>query len=408
MEELRNKVRSMVRKELATRLLEAEEPKRPEKKLYRSSNYDVIWDGFPAGKASTAPAKEATKADFVRWFVKQYIESPTSVLRMDAKRKAAVLAKFSGLVSQPDKFVEELNKERELVFGGSNYQDDPDPVSKLLQAYKGAKRMVKPLNSVEADLNRLVPDDELEGDKAYDVLPDSEKKAAIARTLKLDPTETTTAQSVANRYDKALEHLKGEKAVELIAFLKDGAVDKADKLEAFANLEKLNTLLEKGIKTYSALFASKMLNAFKTAKDDENSQKKAFAKGILDFKDAIKVKMGSQELDVFNAVFDAPVGSGKTVLDIVMAAVKNPRSMDIYIEEVIAAAEEVFRQEYFDRQTNFNSLGDYIDSLPDVRSAREALFNTVAKKRGRPKGATKAVMAAKKLAAAAAAKKKKK
>lgn len=407
MEELRNKVRSMVRKELATRLLEAEEPKRPEKKLYRSSNYDVIWDGFPSGKTSTAPAKEATKADFVRWFVKQYIESPTSVLRMDAKRKADVLAKFSGLVTQPDKFVEELNKERELVFGGSNYQDDPDPVSKLLQAYKGAKRMVKPLNSVEADLNRLVPDDAPEGDNAYDVLPDSEKKAAIARTLKLDPTETTTAQSVANRYDKALEHLKGEKAVELIAFLKDGTVDKADKLEAFANLEKLNTLLEKGIKTYSALFASKMLNAFKTAKDDENSQKKAFAKGILDFKDAIKVKMGSQELDVFNAVFDAPVGSGKTVLDIVMAAVKNPRSMDIYIEEVIAAAEEVFRTEYFDRQTNFNSLGDYIDNQPDVRSAREALFNTVAKKRGRPKGSTKAVMAAKKIAAAAAKKKKK-
>jgi hypothetical protein len=400
-EELRKKVRTMIRNEVAARLVaEADAGE----KLYRSSNYDVVWDGLKPGTKSATPSPEATKADFVRWFVRQYIESPTSVLKMTPEKRAEVVAKFKPVVASPDKFVELLNKERGLVFGGSNYQDDPDPVMKIVQAYKGSKRMIKPLKSVEADLNRLVPDEEAEGDAAYDVLPDSEKKAAIARTLKLDPTETTTTQSVANRYDKALEHLKGDKSVELIAFLKDGSVDQASKAEAFQNLEKLGKLMDAGINKYINLFIAKMLPAFKNAKD-EQSQQKAFAKGLVDFKDAIKVKMGSQEIDVFNAVFEAPVGQGKTVLDMVMAAAKNPGSADVYVDEIRAAAEDVFREEYFNRQTNFNSLGDFIDSLPEVREARDSLFSTVARKRGRPKGATKAVTVAKKLAAQAAAKK---
>lgn len=91
MGDLRNKIRSMVRNEFARRLVgEAYEHQNADTadatKAYRASNYDLTWSGLPEGgidkKKPDAPSPEATKTDFVRWFLKTYVNAANSTLNL--------------------------------------------------------------------------------------------------------------------------------------------------------------------------------------------------------------------------------------------------------------------------------------------------------------------------------------
>lgn len=394
MGQLRDTIRQMVRNEFAARMI-AEAKK--DEKIYRHSNYDVTWADLPAGSASGQPSEEGSKHDFVRWFMNQYVKENTPLhLEGDDLAKAQNLLR--PLVGKPDEFVEAINKNRGLVFGDSNFRSSPDPVATLLDNYKKFKGLRSHLAGT-TDFDKVKLDDETEEkERVYDVDPTLTSKADIAKMLSVDPTETTTEMSVGNKVESALKHVGADKVKDLLRLYKSNDASTEEKEEIKANFMKLAKAIKKGIDTYSYKFTEVMIDAFDgVAEDDEDSQRHAFAEGIVNFKDAIGVRIGSQEIDVFNEVMESPVGKSD-VLEMVLAAAQNPDSADIYFDEILEAAKEVFVNEY-NKQGNFNSLGDFIDKMEDVKAVRKAL-ETIAL-RGRPAGSTKEVMAARTAAAPA-------
>lgn len=400
MGDLRNKIRSMVRNEFARRLVgEAYEQQNADTadatKAYRASNYDLTWSGLPEGgidkKKPDAPSPEATKTDFVRWFLKTYVNAANSTLNLTPEQRDRVMAVLGPVKDDPDQFVEMINKERELVFGASNYRSDPDPVYKLLQAYTGAKSMIPRIHGSSDDLDKLVPDDGTDADKRkYNVAKDGEEKqTGILDMFASDPTESGTKERVRQRLNAAMEHLGGEDVIHLLKFLKDPNTSKGVREDVLNDLEELGIVIGEAMEQYTNLFVKAMVPAFRnvTSADDDASLKSAFAQGLVSFQKVLEAngvaRMGSQEIDVFSEVFNEDVGEGKTVLDLVIAASKNPGSADVYMDEIKAAALDVFRTEYADRQTNFNTMGDFVDANAEVKRLRQEVYGTVAR-RGRP------------------------
>ena len=242
------------------------------------------------------------------------------------------------------------------------------------------------------DFDRVKLGDETEDkERIYDVDPTLTSKADIAKMLSADPTETTTEMSVGNKVESAMKHVGAEKVKDLLRLYKSNDASTEEKEEIKTNFMKLAKAIKKGIDTYSFKFTEIMIDAFDgVSEEDEDSQRHAFAEALVNFKDALGVRMGSQEIDVFNDVMETPVGKA-TVLDMVIAAAQNPDNADIYFDEILEAAKEVFVEEY-NRQGNFNSLGDFIDKMPEVKDVRKTL-ETIAL-RGRPAGSTAAAMAA--------------
>lgn len=384
MGQLRDMIRQMVRNEFATRMV-AEAKK---EKVYRHSNYVAAWSELGAGSPSGEPSAEGSKHDFVRWFMSQYAKDNTP-LHLEGEDLAKVESTLRPLVGNPDEFVEALNKNRELVFGNSNFRSSPDPVATILDNYMKFKDLRSHLAGTTSFDNVKV-DDEGE-EKVYDVDKNLTSKADIAKMLSVDPTETTTEMSVGNKVESALKHVGADKVKDILRLYKADDASTEEKEEIKTSFMKLAKAIKKGIDTYSYKFTEIMIDAFDgVAEDDEDSQRHAFAEALVNFKDAIGVRIGSQEIDVFNDVMESPV-QGTDVLDLVIAAAKNPDNADIYFDEILEAAKEVFVEEY-NKQGNFNSLGDFIDAMPEVKAVRQTL-ETIAR-RGRPAGSTKEVMAA--------------
>jgi hypothetical protein len=386
MGQLRDTIRQMVRNKFASRMV-AEAKK--DEKVYRHSNYVGAWSELANGSASGQPSSEGSKYDFVRWFMSQYAKAGTP-LHLEGEDLAKAESILRPLVGKPDEFIEALNKNRELVFSDSNFRSSPDPVATILDNYSKFKDLRSHLISTR-DFDAVKLDDEQEKEKVYDVDPTLTSKADIAKMLSVDPTETTTEMSVGNKVESALKHVGADKVKDILRLYKSNDSSTEEKEEIKANFMKLAKAIKKGIDTYSYKFTETMIDVFDgVTEEDEDAQRHAFAEGVVNFKDAIGVRIGSQELDVFNEVMDQDAG-GKPVLDLVIAAAKNPDNADIYFDEILEAAKEVFVDEY-NKQGNFNSLGDFIDAMPEVKAVRNTL-ETIAR-RGRPAGSTKEVMGA--------------
>lgn len=122
-------------------------------------------------------------------------------------------------------------------------------------------------------------------------------------------------------------------------------------------------------------FVSELFDAF-TEEGPELQQ--AFAEGVADFAAKLKAAgvrrgVGSPELTVFESILMADVDGTRRVVDLLLNDdAENPVAYD----EVWQAAYEKFRSEN-DKQTLFNSLGDYIDIQPDIKELRDEVFDTV-------------------------------
>ena len=406
MAQLREKIRIMVRNEFVSRLrAEAEDDKKDEK-VYRSSNYETVWSKLESGAKSQEISKKPSKNDFIRWFLKTYIISPSSSLKLDQEDVKKVMDLYDEAKS-PDEFVEQLNLNR-WIFANSNFSKNADPVMKMVKAYKDAKDFggthidYGQLHAAMADKST---GEEGEGGeetaRTYDTAKHADAaKTTIADLLAADPTETTTKQSVLNRIESALKHVAGDEGMLALLsdFLKNPNGDQDAKMDAKDMLVRLNKIVNSSIDKYSSMFSDAMIEAFKgVGEDDEQAQQKAFAEGISGFADELRKQgvksLGSQEIDVFNDVITRMAGEGQDVLDMIIHTANNPEESDRYIDEIISELYEGFKSE-MDKRTNFNSLGDFIDQNPEVREIRKEL-KTIAL-RGRPAGSTAAAVAARK------------
>jgi hypothetical protein len=423
MGQLRNTIRTMVRNEFAARMVE--EAKKSTKKgydaktVYRSSKYIDMWNDLDKGKPTLTITPEATKFDFVRRMVsllnKADQERSTAPIYLEPEQKAEALKLLKPLVNDPDEFVEVMNKERGIVFGqaygetvGGKLRSHPDPVAYLLTQYLSDKDVLKSMEKVEPDAPAASAAGTAE-EGEYDIIPGTTSKADISRMLSQDPTETTTEMSVLNRLKKAMKHLTNDQNMAVLEFIKDPDMDSADKKELIGNLEKLTKLVGDTAGKYSEMFVDAHIAAAKAIKDVENFDQveKARTQGNKKFIDALKSagvfspavnrgKINPAEYDVFDAVLDTQEGR-MDVHGMITIAAKKPAQAELFRDEAIAAAKEAFVGEQ-DKQTNFNTLGDFTDTLPAVKEIRRQIFSTLSK-RGRKKGSTKEVLAAKKAAA---------
>ena len=414
---LRETIRTMVRNEFATRIIAEAEAESSAKTVYRSSKYIDIWKDIPMGKATSTVTSTATKHDFVRRVMKEINSSSNSTAKIFIKPeyRSKAISMLTPLMSDPDEFVETLNKERELIFGsantdnsGGNLRSSPDPVHILVQEYLQQKDVLKTIDGSPVDNDGPAVKDDTEEEGEYDIIPGTTSKANIARMLSQDPTETTTEMSVGNRLSKAMKHLSNERNLEILEFIKDADMDKSDKISIMSDLEKISSLAKKGAADYSTMFVDSMIEAAKGIKDFENFDQleKARTLGVKKFvakltaagtfsKAVNKEMMNPAEETLFGYILDKNVGR-YTVAQLIVIAAKKPASTALFRDEAIAAVLKGFNKE-MNKQTNFNTLGDYTDTLPEMKEVRANLFKTL-EKRGRKPGSTKEVLAAKKAA----------
>lgn len=422
MGQLRNTIRTMVRNEFAKRMVEEAKkdstPKKDSSKkksydaktVYRSSKYIDMWNDLDKGVPTLVVTPEATKFDFVRRMMsllnKADKERTTAPIYLEPEQKEEALALLKPLVNDPVEFVETLNKQRGLVFSGGKLRSHPDPVAYLLTQYISDKDVLKSMEHIEPDAPAAASKAGETGE--YDIIPGATSKADISRMLSSDPTETTTEMSVVNRLKKAMEHLTNDQNMAIMEFIKDPDMDSSDKKELVANLAKLNTSVGNAAQKYTEMFIDAHIAAAKSIKDveDFDQLEKAREVGNKKFIDALKKadvfstavnrgKINPAEYNVFDTVLDTSEGRFDIHGMIVLAA-KKPEQADIFRDEAIVAAKDAFLEEQ-DKQTNFNTLGDFTDTLPATKEIRQNIFNTLSK-RGRKKGSTKEVLAAKKVA----------
>ena len=416
---LRETIRTMVRNEFATRILAEAEAESSAKTVYRSSKYIDIWKDIPMGKATSTVTSTPTKHDFVRRVMKEINKSSNSTAKIFLKPeyREKAISMLTPLMSDPDEFVETLNKERELIFGsansgnsGGNLRSAPDPVHILVQEYLQHKDVLKTMEGAPVDGPGPAVKDDTEEEGEYDIIPGTTSKATVSRMLSQDPTETTTEMSVGNRLSKAMKHLSNDRNLEILEFIKDADMDKSDKVSIMSDLEKISSLAKKGLTDYSTMFVDSMIEAAKAVKDVENFDQlekartvglKKFVAKLTDagtFSKAVnKEMMNPAEEEVFDHVLDKNVGR-HTVAEMLVIAAKKPASTALFRDEALATAIKEFSRE-MNRQTNFNTLGDYTDTLPEMKEVRANLFKTL-EKRGRKPGSTKEVLAAQKAAKA--------
>lgn len=425
MGQLREKIRKMVRDEFAARILQEAEKddKYSDKTVYRSSKYVDIWNDIPLGKPTKEITPTPTKYDFVRRVMsmldKADSQRSTSAIYLNPEQKQVALNLLKPLVNNPDEFVETMNKERGIVFGqasgdevegsrGGKLRSHGDPVAYLVTQYKSDKDVLKSLESVEADAPPATIKADTEGE--YDIIPGTTSKADIARMLAKDPTETTTEMSVLNRLSKAMKHLTNEKNMAILAFIKDPDVNKADKLELMSDLEKIQKLASVGASKYSEMFVDAQIAAAKGIKDVEDFEEveEARTQGYKKFVAALRAAgtfspavnrdtINPEEYSVFDAALDKQEGRFDIHSMLVLAA-KKPERAALFRDEAIASVKDTFLDE-MGKQTNFNTLGDFTDTMPEMKEARQNVFNTL-ERRGRKPGSTKEVLAARKAAAA--------
>lgn len=416
MEQYREQIRQMVRKEFVSRFAVIKEA------VYRGSNYPEFWNEFPTGTPTTEVTPSVTKHDFVRRVMKELnspTNTPASRIYLEPEARANAIARLTPLMDKPDQFIEELNKERELFFGGGSLRSSPDPVATVLQQYVADKSVLKNLSSKAVANYKLRGGEEEEeaeptaSGEVEDagVRPGGREGDKLIRDvgdmLAADPTEIGTTGGVHARLDRAKERLSKPEVFQLLMFLKNQNVSDEDKADALADIEVLNSLADEATGNYTELFVDSMLPALKGIVDVDNDDERytALEKGVQNFVAGLKnhgvEKFNNNELPVFVDALSKEHGEF-TVLDLLILTAKNPAKSSKQWEAAFESLKASFASES-GKQTNFNSLGEFIDADAEVKSARKELFDTIVRV-GRPakseeeKAATK--LAAKEKAAA--------
>lgn len=370
MGQLRDTIRQMVRQEFAARLLREAEGEA----VYRNSNYPVIWDKFQSGDKTSSPSDKATKNDFVRWFMKNYV-------------KSAELAEIlEPLTNDPDDFIEALNMNRQLAFEAlPKVKQEQDPAAKIVDLYRILKKERQKF--MKMDVDRFVKGEEDEEEKAivpsekgveYDVDPDLEMKTVIADLVK------TTKQTVGNRLKSATEKLS-------TVFTDHSRKEIADKAKL------LDKAVQYGLKTFVGTFVEHAIDAFKGLPPDVSNEEAtaALEKALASFARELKidpsvVAKGTPDFEVFTVIF---VKNNDEVKELTIEAANDPDSYEDNYDKIADAAMQVLSDE-MNRQTNFDSLGIYLDDLPSIKRIRSDFGVDYGGKTGRPKGSTAAVVAA--------------
>jgi len=381
MGQLRDVIRQMVRNEFASRMI-AEVKK---EKVYRHSNYIAAWSELDTGSPRNEPTDEGSKHDFVRWFMKQYAKENTP-LYLEGEDLNNVQSLLQPLVNNPDEFIEALNKNRELVFGNSNFRSESDPVVKIVDNYIQFKKARKDLiNTTAFDSVKLdTPEEENAGEEnagekaTYDTDPSLVMKTLITDLLKTDPSESPTKQTVGNRLESSLKKLS--KIFDKEDFEEEDIIDK---------VKILKKAVDYGLKNYVGMFVEHVIEAFKglTTPVSDADAEKALEKGLFEFAkdlniDTSLVARNTPDYEVFSVIL---LLNNDEVKDLIIEAANNPEKYEDNYDRIAEVAMEVLMDE-MNKQTNFNSLGIYIEKLPAVKGVRE--FFGVGEKRGRPRKET--------------------
>lgn len=500
---IRSKIDEMVKRAIVKALFEQAGPagvRNNPKNIYASEDYTSIWDALPDGTPSDEPSVSATRADFKRWFIRNYLESNSSPLRLEPEERDQLIAAFEAM--DPNQMVEWINANPNELFSFSPYEGDTMALTKILSAYTNSKgvrqRIAAQAGSIDqmasgtaedlkapekSDSGRMTQDDSeitldtVRGLVAGDASENLGSRQAIDYRIKAAMGKMENSPEVIsvvkflldrNRDDASTEYVMGsidelmDKVLEATAGYTDLFVDSM--FEAFGKVgfpeenendadaalnqqaafdsavaelvpmgasahdiaifkQALKADLGNGMTVHEAIlnnsssdpgvrsaivkavmevfetntleleaefyregdgdakfeqFVEEFVDAMFDAFTEEGPElQHAFAEGITDFAAklqaaGVKKPIGSQELGVFESILLSDVDGTRRIVDIfIQGDVEDPASYD----EVWQASFEKFKSE-LDKQTLFNSLGDYIDAQPEVAQLRHEVFQT--------------------------------
>lgn len=505
---IRAKIDEMVKRAIVKNLFVSEAGpagvRNDPKNIYASEDYTSIWDALPETRPNDnpdEPSVSATQADFKRWFIRNYLESNTSPLRLEPEERDQLLAAFEAM--DPNQMVEWINANPNELFSFSPYQGDDMALVKILGAYVNSKgvrqRIAAQAGSIDQMANgtaedmkapekstsgRMTQDDSeitldtVKGLVSSDATENLSSRQAIDYRIKAamgklgssqevkmvvqflfnknrdEQSQSTVMEMIDELMDKVLEATAeytdmfvdsmfeafgsvgfpeenenesetaynqqaalstaiseiapGASSKDIAIFKKALGADmgngmtvhemilnssasdpgvKSAIIKAVMEVFETNTLdmeaqfyadpAQDGdvlFEQFVAKFVDAMFDAF-TEEGPELQQ--AFAEGITDFSAklqsaGVKKPIGSQELGVFESILLSDVDGVRRIVDIFLQGDADDAAA---YDEVWEASFEKFKSE-LDKQTLFNSLGDYIDTRPEVANLRHSVFNT--------------------------------
>jgi len=387
---LRAKFDTMVKKAIVKTLFEAPVRNNP-KNSYASEDYASIWDALPEGVPGDEPSVSATQSDFKRWFIRNYLESNTSPLRLEPSERDQLLAEFEAM--DPNQMVEWINANPNELFSFSPYENDPMALVKILAAYtnsKGVRQrmhaqsgLIDQMSNAQPGVDAPEPPAEKTGRMTQD---DSETSLqAVQNMVSGDATERLNSrQAVDNRIKTAMGKLAGSAEVKMIVrYLLNRSNDKND-VKHSTTMEMIDQLHDKVLEAtadYTDLFVDSMFEAFSKVgfpEEGESDSEAAYSQQAA-FNAAVSTLVpnaSANDIAIFKKALTAPMGDGTTVHETILnKSASDPGVRDALVKAVM----EVFENNKLDLEAGFYSdagsdgdakfeafVGNFVDSMFDA------------------------------------------
>lgn len=363
---IREKIDGMVKRAIVKTLFEQVGPPNPfakrndAKNVYASEDYTSIWDALPEGVPADEPSVSATQADFKRWFIRNYLESSSSPLRLEPSERDQLVAQFDEM--DPNQVVEWINANPNELFSFSPYENDNMALVKILAAYTNSKG-VRQRMTAQAGLIDQMSNATADGD-APEEEPGRQRTGqgdvedtlqAAQNVLSRDPTERLNSrQAVDNRIKTALGklHRSGE-AKAIMQFLFDKSGNHGSQEAVMEMIDQLHDRIMEVTADYTDMFIDSMFEAFgkvglpeegaESESESRFNQQAAFNQAVS----SVAPNASAKDIAAFRNALMADMGDGTTVHETIL----NKSASDPGVRDaVIRAVMEVFENSDMDMQ----------------------------------------------------------
>ena len=365
---IRTKIDEMVKRAIVQTLF-SEAPagiRNDPKNIYASEDYTSIWDALPEGGPSDEPSVSATQADFKRWFIRNYLESNTSPLRLEPEERDQLLAQFEAM--DPNQMVEWINANPNELFSFSPYENDSMALVKILAGYTNSKgvrqRIAAQAGSIDQMANGTAEDMKASEKSTSGRMTQDDSEITLDTVRGLvagDASENLgSRQAIDYRIKSAMGKMENSPEVkQIIRFLLNKNRDESQGEFVMSSIDELMDKVLEATAGYTDLFVDSMFEAFsKVALPEEGesdseaafNQQSAFNAAIAD----LAPNASAHDIAIFKKALNADMGNGMNVHELIL----NSSASDPGVRSaLIKAVMEVFETNTLELEASFYAEG---------------------------------------------------
>lgn len=340
------------------------------KNIYASEDYSELWKLIPLGRPTEQPSNSATKYDFQRWFIRNYLESNSSPLHLEPEERDTFIAQFESMT--PDQMANWINLNGNELFALSTYEGDDMALFKILRNYTTGKSLRTNLSTAgemkafQKELDRTekyiaqqkaakIPSGRMTQD-------DSEITLDTVRGLVAgDASENLgSRQAIDYRIKSAMGKMENSPEVkQIIRFLLNKNRDESQGEFVMSSIDELMDKVLEATAGYTDLFVDSMFEAFsKVALPEEGesdseaafNQQSAFNAAIAD----LAPNASAHDIAIFKKALNADMGNGMNVHELIL----NSSASDPGVRSaLIKAVMEVFETNTLELEASFYAEG---------------------------------------------------